>query len=94
MQVNSGVTCLEHGKQAGILLGVWMVHIAELKVNLKASMTLISSNLEPNLMLMNAPISATMFSPTMDLARERCCLSLAMEVLSVFNHLLRYGYLP
>ena len=30
-----------------------MVHIAELKVKLKASMTLISSKLEPNLVLRN-----------------------------------------
>ena len=52
-QVSGGVTCLEHGKLAGILLGVWMVHIAELKVKLKASMTLISSKLEPNLVLRN-----------------------------------------
>ena len=48
-----------------------MVHIAELKVKLKASMTLISSKLEPNLMLRNA------FVP-----RESCLCPKAVIVLN------------
>ena len=48
-----------------------MVHIAELKVKLKASMTLISSKLEPNLVLRND------FVP-----RESCLCSKAVIVLN------------
>jgi hypothetical protein len=53
VEICGGVTCHEHGDQAGILLRVGVLYIAKLEIQLEAAMTLVSPQLQPNLPLRN-----------------------------------------